>query len=92
MKKRRVKWPFGNPDFTAFEVESAAGVLVARRNHALVRTGERLCQGWDLWLDGKFAGALNSRTLSDLATHRIAQYGKGYLCRKDKVQTLAQFF
>jgi hypothetical protein len=42
MKKRRVNWPYGNPDFTAFEVESAAGVLVARRNHALVRTGERV--------------------------------------------------
>ena len=68
MKKRRVNWPFGNPDFAAFEVESAAGLLVARRNHALVRTGQRLCQGWDLWLDGKFAGALSSRTLSDLAT------------------------
>jgi hypothetical protein len=68
MKKRRINWPYGNPDFTAFEVESAAGGLVARRNHALVRTGERLCQGWDLWLDGKFAGSLSSRTLSDLAT------------------------
>src|SRR5262245_54182239 len=68
MKKRRVNWPYGNPDFAAFEVEAAAGLLVARRNHALVRTGERLCQGWDLWLDGKFAGALNSRTLNDLAT------------------------
>lgn len=68
MKKRRVNWPYGNPDFAAFEVEAAAGLLVTRRNHALVRTGERLCQGWDLWLDGKFAGALNSRTLSDLAT------------------------
>ena len=68
MKKRRIKWPYGNPGFAAFEVESAAGVLVARRNHALVRSGERLCQGWDLWLDGKFAGALSSRTLNDLAT------------------------
>jgi hypothetical protein len=68
MKKRRIKWPYGNPDFAAFEVESAAGLLVARRNHPLVRSGERLCQGWDLWLDGKFAGALSSRTLKDLAT------------------------
>jgi len=68
MKKRRIKWPYGNPAFTAFEVEAAAGLLVARRNHALVRSGERLCQGWDLWLDGKFAGALSSRTLQDLAT------------------------
>ncbi len=68
MKKRPVKWPLGNPVFVAWEVEAAAGLLVARRNHALVRNGEGLCQGWDLWLDGKFAGALNSRTLSDLAT------------------------
>lgn len=68
MKKRRIKWPYGNPAFAAFEVESAAGLLVARRNHALVRSGARLCQGWDLWLDGKFASALSSRTLTDLAT------------------------
>jgi hypothetical protein len=68
MKKRRIKWPYGNPAFTAFEVEAAAGLLVARRNHALVRSGARLCQGWDLWLDRKFAGALSSRTLQDLAT------------------------
>ena len=68
MKKRRIQWPFGNPQFTAFAVDAVAGPLVARRNHALVRTGARLCQGWDLWLDGKFAGALSSRTLRDLAT------------------------
>lgn len=68
MKKRPVNWPLGNLDFVAWEVEAAAGLLVARRNHALVARGERLCQGWDLWLEGKFAGALNSRTLSDLAT------------------------
>lgn len=68
MKKRRIKWPYGNPSFVAYEVEAAAGLLVARRNHALVSAGTRLCQGWDLWLDGKFAGALSSRTLQDLAT------------------------
>jgi hypothetical protein len=68
MKKRRISWPLGNPDFAAWEVEAADGLLVARRNHALVYRGERLCQGWDLWLDGKFAGTVGSRTLSDLAT------------------------
>jgi hypothetical protein len=68
MKKRRVNWAFGNPDCTAWEVETAAGLLVIRRNHGLVRAGARWCQGWDIWLDGKFAGALSSRTLSDLAT------------------------
>jgi len=45
MKKRPVNWPLGNPDFVAWEVEAAAGLLVARRNHALVRNGQRLCQG-----------------------------------------------
>ncbi len=68
MKKRRVNWAFGNPGCTAWEVETAAGLLVVRRNHALVRAGARWCQGWDVWLGGKFAGALSSRTLSDLAT------------------------
>jgi hypothetical protein len=41
---------------------------VVRRNHALVRAGARWRQGWDVWLGGKFAGALSSRMLSDLAT------------------------
>ena len=30
MKKRRVNWPFGNPGFAAWEVETAAGLRVAR--------------------------------------------------------------
>src|SRR5262245_66689285 len=68
MKKRRVNWAFGNPACTALEVETAAGLLVVRRNHALVRAGARWCQGWDVWLGGKFAGALSRRPLSDLAT------------------------
>lgn len=68
MNKRRVNWAFGNPACAAWEVEAAAGRIVVRRNHALVRAGERWCQGWDVWLDGKFAGALSSRTLGDLAT------------------------
>ena len=53
MKKRRVNEAFGNPACAAWEVETAAGLLV---------------QGWDVWLGGKFAGALSSRMLSDLAT------------------------
>lgn len=68
MDKRKVKWAFGNPSCVAWEVEAVAGLLVVRRNHALVRAGARWCQGWDVWLDGKFAGALSSRTLGDLAT------------------------
>lgn len=68
MKKRRIQWPFGNAAFTAYEIEAAAGLLVVRRNHALVQAGSRWCQGWDIWLEGKFAGALSSRSLADLAT------------------------
>jgi hypothetical protein len=67
MKKRRVRWPLGNPAFAAWEADSPAGRLVLRRNHELVRTGERLCQGWDLWLDGEFVGANGSRILEELA-------------------------
>lgn len=73
MKKRRIQWSFGNPQFQAYAVDAVAGSLVARRNHMLVRTGARLCQGWDLWLDGKFAGALSSRTLADLVTLERAE-------------------
>jgi hypothetical protein len=68
MNKRRINWAFGNPACAAWEVEAAAGRIVVRRNHVLVRAGARWCQGWDVWLDGKFAGALSSRTLGDLAT------------------------
>jgi hypothetical protein len=64
MKKHRVNWAFGNPTCAAWEVETAAGLLVVRRNHALVRAGARWRQGRDFWLGGKFAGALSSRTLS----------------------------
>ena len=68
MKKRRIQWPFGNAAFVAYEIEAVAGLLVVRRNHALVQAGSRWCQGWDIWLEGKFAGALSSRSLRDLAT------------------------
>ena len=83
MKKRQVNWAFGNPACTAWEVETAAGLLVVRRNHALVRAGARWRQGWDVWLGGKFAGALSSRTLSDLATRghsAITQFQVRFLC------------
>ncbi len=68
MKKRRVNWSFGNPAFPAWEVETAAGKILLRRNHALVDTGPRQCQGWDVWVDGHFVGALGSRTLQDFAS------------------------
>jgi hypothetical protein len=68
MKKRQTQWAFGNLAFPAWDVETPAGHLLVRRNHPLVRTGTRLCQGWDVWLEGLFAGALGSRSLHDLAT------------------------
>jgi hypothetical protein len=68
MKKRQAQWEFGNVAFPTWDVETPAGRLLVRRNHPLVRTGARLCQGWDVWLDGLFAGALGSRALHDLAT------------------------
>jgi hypothetical protein len=67
MKKHRINWSFGNLAFPAWEIATAAGQMVLRRNHALVRTGDRLCQGWDVWLDSRFVGALGSRTLQDFA-------------------------
>ncbi len=66
MKKKKIYWPFGNNQFDAWEVESVAGQLVVRRNHALVKAGSRRCQGWDLWLDGEFLGAVGSRLFAEL--------------------------
>lgn len=66
MKKRRIQWPQGNPAFTAWEIDTAAGRVIARRNHPLIRRGERMCQGWDIWLDGLFVGTLGSRRLAEL--------------------------
>jgi hypothetical protein len=67
MKKRRINWPQGNNAFTAWEIETPAGEVVVRRNHPIVRRGERLCQGWDVWLDGQFVGTLGSRPFAELA-------------------------
>lgn len=66
MKKRRVNWPHGNPEFGAWEFDTPDGLIVVRRNHPIVRRGSRLCQGWDIWLDGKFVGTLGSRPFSEL--------------------------
>lgn len=66
MKKRRSNWPQGNPAFAAWAIETAAGRVVARRNHPLIRRGERMCQGWDIWLDGTFVGTLGSRRFAEL--------------------------
>lgn len=67
MAKRRLYWPFGNPRFDAWELDSPAGRLVARRNHPLIKSGARHCQGWDVWLEGKHLGAVASRAISELA-------------------------
>jgi hypothetical protein len=53
---------------SGFSREAAAGKILLRRNHALVDTGPRQCQGWDVWIDERFVGALGSRTLQDLAS------------------------
>ena len=66
MSKRRLYWPYGNPRFDAWGLESRPGRLVVRRNHQLVKSGERQCQGWELWLNGKFLGAIGTRSLAEL--------------------------
>lgn len=67
MKKHRINWPQGNSDFSAWQIETPAGEVVVRRNHPLVRKGERMCQGWDIWLEGEFVGTLGSRPFAELA-------------------------
>lgn len=67
MTKRRVYWPHGNPQFDAWQIESPAGTLIVRRNHALA-TSDGRCHGWDLWLGETPLGAIGSRSLSELAT------------------------
>jgi hypothetical protein len=66
MKKRRINWSLGNPAFPAWEVDCPSGPLVVRRNHPLIRSGERHCEGWDIWLDGRYLGAIGSRPLGEL--------------------------
>jgi hypothetical protein len=72
VKKRRLYWPHGNPQFDAWEISSPGGPLIARRNHALV-TGKHGCQGWDLWIEQRYIGALAGRGLADLASLARAQ-------------------
>jgi hypothetical protein len=67
VKKRRVYWPHGNPQFDAWQFDSPAGTLVVRRNHPLA-TKDGSCHGWDVWLDEAPLGAIGSRSLSELAT------------------------
>lgn len=67
MTKRRIYWPYGNPESDAWQLEAVAGPLVVRRNHPLVRTGRPACQGWDVWLAGRYVGAFTACSLLDLA-------------------------
>jgi len=66
MKKRRINWSWGNPAFSAWTIDYPAGALVVRHNHAPVRSGRRLCEGWDLWLNGRYLGAIGSRSFGEL--------------------------
>lgn len=66
MKKHRIYWPYGNPQFDAWEIESRAGQLVVRRNHSLIR-GKSNCQGWDIWLGNNYLGVVGSCSLTDIA-------------------------
>ena|SRR5262245_53130422 len=66
MKKRRINWSWGNPAFSAWAIDYPAGALVVRHNHAPVRSGRRLCEGWDLWLDSQYLGAIGSRSFGEL--------------------------
>jgi hypothetical protein len=66
MKKRRINWSWGNPAFFAWAMDYPAGMLVVRHNHAPVRSGRRRCEGWDLWLDSRYLGAIGSRSFGEL--------------------------
>ena len=66
MGKRRIYWPDGNPKFDAWAVETKEGQLIVRRNHPLIKRGNSNCQGWDVWLDGQYLGAIGSCLLTEL--------------------------
>ncbi|MCA1601826.1 MAG: hypothetical protein LC776_09360 [Acidobacteria bacterium] len=68
MTKRSITWPYDNTQYQAWQVESAAGHLVVRRNHPPQERQGQQCHGLDVWLDGKFLGAIGSRSISDLGT------------------------
>jgi len=57
MKKRRINYPA----FSAWAIGYTAGALVVRHNHTPVRSGRRLWEGGDIWLDGRYLGAVGSR-------------------------------
>jgi hypothetical protein len=91
MKKQRIYWPYGNPNFDAWMVEASAGKLVIRRNHPLMMSGKSNCQGWDVWLEGQYLGAIGSCALKELTLLSEPQL-KGLLlsacCGKHKDFTL----
>lgn len=87
MQKRRIYWPYGNPRHDAWEVLSSAGQLVVRRNHELVNKGNRRCQGWDVWLNGKHLGAIGGRSLvelEELSRHALKSATRAACCSRYK--------
>lgn len=82
MSKRRVYWPFGNPVFDAWQVDTPAGTIVVRRNHQ-PSTGRGPCQGWEVWLDGRYLGAIGALTLAEVSTQtaeRLEQMARTACC------------
>ena len=67
MKKRRLYWAKGNPQFDAREIESGAGRRVVRRNHPLQARRGKSCQGWDRWTGDKYLAAIGTRSPAELA-------------------------
>lgn len=65
--KRRIHWPHGNPNADAWQLDAEAGLIVVRRNHPLVASARGGCQGWDVWIEGRYLGAVGTCSLSELA-------------------------
>ena len=65
--KRKIHWPHGNPNSDAWQLDSEAGLIVIRRNHPPIISARGGCQGWDVWIEGRYLGAIGSCSLSELA-------------------------
>ena len=67
VRKQRIHWPHGNPNTDAWQINAEAGSIVVRRNHPLVTSARGGCQGWDVWIEERYLGAIGTRSLSELA-------------------------
>lgn len=76
MGKRRIYWQYGNPQFDAWTMETDSGQLVIRRNHALIKSRNSNCEGWDVWQGERFLGAIGSCSLRELSELSSAQLKK----------------